>query len=332
MIKTVIIGAGGIAVRHAESINRLPDMKVAGVIDINKENAQRVADVCNSKVYSKLEDVIDEVQMVHLLTPPSKRVEYAEIAMKAGKHVLCEKPIAVSMDDAERLSELAQENNLFFMTAFNMRFRPGYLKLQEDVLSGRLGDIISIWSHRVGPGSGFKGPLSDSWRTDPNLVCGMTIESLSHDIDMFRGLGIEIKNVSARVKGVREDLPAFDNNAQVVMGLNNGASAVINASWSSHLAMSSRGVIGTKGTAVIAGDGFFDFTVHRIFTEDMQYEQVTRMKDLFDSESYYTENKYFLECIMKGQKPNITADNGVEALKVSLAILKSSNEQRIIEL
>lgn len=332
MIKTVIIGAGGIAVRHAESINRLPDMKVAGVIDINKENAQRVADVCNSKVYSKLEDVIDEVQMVHLLTPPSKRVEYAEIAMKAGKHVLCEKPIAVSMDDAERLSELAQENNVFFMTAFNMRFRPGYLKLQEDVLSGRLGDIISIWSHRVGPGSGFKGPLSDSWRTDPNLVCGMTIESLSHDIDMFRGLGIEIKNVSARVKGVREDLPAFDNNAQVVMGLNNGASAVINASWSSHLAMSSRGVIGTKGTAVIAGDGFFDFTVHRILTDDMPHEQITYMKDLFDSESYYTENKYFLECIMKGHKPNITADNGVEALKVSLAILKSSNEQRIIEL
>jgi predicted dehydrogenase len=332
MIKTVIIGAGGIAVKHAECINRLPDMKVAGVIDINKENAQRVAAICNSRVYSKLEDVIDEVQMVHLLTPPSKRVEYAEIAMKAGKHVLCEKPIAVGMDDAIRLSEIAKENNVFFMTAFNMRFRPGYLKLQEDVLSGRLGDIISIWSHRVGPGSGFRGPLSDSWRTDPNLVCGMTIESLSHDIDMFRGLGIEITSVSARVKGVREDLPAFDNNAQIVMGLNTGASAVINASWSAHLAMSSRGVIGTKGTAVISGDGFFDFTEHRIFTEDMQYEQVTRMKDLFDSESYYSENKYFLECIKKGQRPNITAENGIEALKVSLAILKSSNEQRIIEL
>lgn len=332
MIKTVIIGAGGIAAKHAECINRLPDMKVAGVIDINKENAQRVAGICNSRVYSKLEDVIDEVQMVHLLTPPSKRVEYAEIAMKAGKHVLCEKPIAVGMDDAHRLSELAKENNVLFMTAFNMRFRPGYLKLQEDVLSGRLGNIISIWSHRIGPGSGFKGPLRDSWRTDPNLVCGMTIESLSHDIDMFRGLGVEITSVSARVKGVREELPAFDNNAQIVMGLNNGASAVINASWSSHLAMSSRGVIGTKGTAVITGDGFFDFTEHRIFTEDMQYEQVTRMKDLFDSESYYAENKYFLECIKNGQKPNITADNGVEALKVSLAILKSSNENRVIEL
>lgn len=332
MIKTVIVGAGGIAAKHAECINRLPDMEVAGVIDVNQKNAQRIANICNARVFSKLEDIIDEVQMVHLLTPPSKRIEYAEIAMKAGKHVLCEKPIAVDPGDAQRLSELAAENHVLFMTAFNMRFRPGYLKLQEDVLSGRLGDIISIWSHRIGPGSGFKGPLSDSWRTDPNLVCGMTIESLSHDIDMLRGLGVEITSVSARVKGVRPELPSFDNNAQILMGLSNGGSAVINASWSSHLAMSSRGVIGTKGTAVIAGDGFFDFTEHRIFTEDMRYEQVTRMKDLFDIESYYAENKYFLECIIDGKKLNITAENGIEALKVSLAILKSSNEQRVIEL
>lgn len=332
MVKTVIIGAGGIAAKHAECINRLPDMKVVGVIDVTQENAERIAKICNAKVYSKLEDVIDEVRMVHLLTPPSKRVEYAEIAMNAGKHVLCEKPIAVDPGDAQRLSELAAKNNVLFMTAFNMRFRPGYLKLQEDVLSGKLGDIISIWSHRIGPGSGFKAPLRDSWRTDPNLVCGMTIESLSHDIDMFRALGVEITSVSARVKGVRPELPSFDNNAQVVMGLHNGASAVINASWSSHLAMSSRGVIGTKGTAVISGTGFFDFSEHRIFTEDMCYEQVTRINDLFDIESYYAENKYFLECIENGKKPNITAENGVEALKVSLAILRSSSEQRVIEL
>lgn len=332
MVKTVIIGAGGIAVKHAECINRLPNMKVAGVIDVNQRNAENVAKISNSRVYSKLEDIIDEVQMIHLLTPPSKRIEYAEIAMRAGKHVLCEKPIAVDLNDAQRLSELAAENNVIFMTAFNMRFRPGYLKLQEDVLSGRLGDIISVWSHRIGPGSGFKAPLADSWRTDPDLVCGMTIESLSHDIDMFRGLGLEITSVSAHVKGVRPELPSFDNNAQVVMGFDNGASAVINASWSSHLAMSSRGVIGTKGTAVITGTGFFDFTEHRIFTEDMRYEQVTRINDLFDNESYYAENKYFLGCIENGDKPDINAENGVEALRVSLAILKSAREQRVIEL
>ncbi len=332
MIKTVIIGAGGIAEKHAESINRLTNVEVAGVIDVKFENARKIADICNSKVVSKLEDVLDEVQMVHLLTPPSKRLKYAEIAMKAGKHVLCEKPIAVDLQDAQRLSELAKENGVLFMTAFNMRFRPGYLKLQDDVLSGRLGNIIGIWSHRIGQGSGFKTNLSDSWRTDPKLVCGMTIESLSHDIDMLRGLGIEITSVSARVKGIRPELPSFDNNAQVVLGLNNGASAVINASWSSYLSMSTRGVIGTKGTAVIAGSGFFDFMEHRIRTEEMECEQISLINDPFDSKSYYEENKYFVECIEIGRRPFITADNGIEALKVSLAILESSREQRLVQL
>lgn len=332
MIKTLIIGAGGIAIKHAEALNRLPDVKVAGVMDIRHENAQRVAGICNAKVVDRLEDVLDEVQMVHLLTPPSKRVEYAEIIMKAGKHVLCEKPIAVGMKDALRLMELSGECNVIFMTAFNMRFRPGYLKLQQDVLSGKLGDIISVWSHRIGPGSGFKSPPGDSWRTDPNLVCGMTIESLSHDIDMFRGLGVEIESVSARVSGTRLELPGFDNNAQVVMGIGNGASAVINASWSSHLPMSSRGVIGTRGTAVISGAGFFDFMDYRIKTEDMEFEQLTHVNDPFDSESYYEENKYFIECIRNGSKPFITAENGLAALKVSLAILESSRENRVIGL
>ena len=164
------------------------------------------------------------------------------------------------------------------------------------------------------------------------MVCGMTIESLSHDIDMIRGLGIEITSVSARVNGVRPEIPSFDYNAQVVLGLNNGASAVINASWFSHLPMSSRGVIGTKGTAVIAGAGFFDFMEHRLRTEEMEYEQVSLINDPFDSKSYYEENKYFIECIENGSAPFITADNGVEALKVSLAILESSREQRLIQL
>ncbi len=332
MIKTVIIGAGGIAERHAESINRLPNVEVAGVIDVKIENARKIAHICNSKVVSKLEDILDEVQIVHLLTPPSKRLEYAEKAMKAGKHVLCEKPIAVNMQDAQKISELAKENGVLFMTGFNMRFRPGYLKLQHDVLSGKLGDIVGIWSHRIGPGSGFKTNLGDSWRTDPKLVCGMTIESLSHDIDMFRGLGIEITSVSAKVKGIRPEIPFFDNNAQVVMGLSNGASAVINASWSSHLPMSTRGVIGTKGTAVIEGRGFFDFMEYRIRTEEMECEQISLINDPFNSNSYYEENKYFVECIENGRRRFITEDNGIEALKVSLAILESSREQRLIQL
>lgn len=332
MIKTVVIGAGGIATIHVSAINRLDNMRVVGVIDVNPQNAQKLADMCGAKVISKLDEVLDEIDMIHLLTPPSKRVEYAEAAMKAGKHVLCEKPIASNMDDANILAKLAKENGVLFMTAFNMRFRPGYLMMCDDIKSGRLGDIISVWSHRTGPGSGFIAPMGDTWRTNPDLVCGMSVESLSHDIDMFRGFGLEISDVSAWVKGTNPQLPQFDNNAQIVMGLKNGGGASINASWSSYLPMCSRGIIGTRGTSVISGRGFFDFMEHKIKTADMKYEQATYLNDPFNTESYYSENKYFAECIEKCETPFITVENGLEALRVSLAILQSAKDRQTIRL
>ena len=323
-IKTVFIGAGGIARKHVAALARIEGVKIEAILDPNENSARSLAERCGARVISRLEDVLDEVNIIHLLSPPSKRLDYVRIAAEAGKHIFCEKPISVGIKEAKEMAKIVKEKNILFSTGFNMRFRPGYLRLAKDVLEGKLGDIISVWIHRIGPGSGFRGPLGDSWRTDPNLVCGMTIESLSHDIDMIRGFNLEIETVSAWVKGGRADLPSFDNHAQIQMGLSGGRSALISASWASHLPMASRGVIGTKGTAAICGDGFFDFINYRIKTENMSHEEVVRMNDPFDDVSYYTENKHFIECVEKKEIPLIGIDNGLKALEVSHAILEAS--------
>ena len=328
MLSTAIIGAGGIARKHVEALLRIPDVRVACVLDPNNDNARAVAAMCGAEVSGDIGDVLDRVQMIHLLSPPSKRVEYAQPALRAGKHVFCEKPLAASAADGAKLAGLAKKNGAIFMTAFNMRFRPGYLALQKDVLSGRLGEVVSAWSHRIGPGTGFNAPMGDSWRTEPGLICGMTIESLSHDIDMLHGLGLEIGGVAAWVKDNRPDLPGFDNNAQLLIRLKNGGSAVINASWSSHLPMSSRGVVGAKGTAVLAGNGFFDFMTYRRVTNDG--EDMIEINDPFDGESYYAENLHFIECVKTGKAPIVNEDSGALALKVSLAALKSAKSGNFV--
>lgn len=332
MLSTVIIGAGGIADKHVKSLNRIPDVRVIGVIDPNPANAKKIAQQCGAPIIDDLNQVIDDADMIHLLTPPSKRVDYARLAMEKGRHVFCEKPVAVTLADAKILHDLALKNKVKFMTAFNMRFRPGYKILQDAVLSGKLGDIISVWIHRTGPGSGFKSSLGDSWRTDADLACGMTIESLSHDIDMIRGLGLEISGVSANTLASRADLPQFDNNTQAFMTLRGGGQVNICASWSSHLPFASRGVIGTRGTAIIEGSGFFDFTKFRMLCDDMEYEQVLKVNDPFDIESYYSENLHFINCLKNGREPEVTAENGLKALEISLAMLRSDREKRVIDL
>lgn len=333
-LRTLIIGAGGIAAVHALALNKLSNIEVSGVMDINRENAAKIARICKAPVFIDVDEALQEADMVHLLTPPAKRVDYALKAIRTGKHIICEKPIAARLDEARQIVVAARENGTVLMPAFNHRFRDGYEQLRQTVKSGRLGEVVNVWSYRLGAGSGFgKYALSRNWRTDPDLVCGMTIESLSHDIDMLNGLAGRISEVSANVTSTISQLPEFDNNAGVCCRLENGGTALIHASWSSHISYNSRGVIGTKGTAMIQGNDLWDFDVLRIRTDDMTAEETVVLNDRFagiEHYSYLNENVHFIDCLINGSEPKVQPEDGLYALQVSLAILEASKEKRTV--
>ena len=257
---------------------------------------------------------------------------YSLKAMERGKHVFVEKPIAVSIEDAEIMREAAQESDVCYMVGFTQRFREGYILLKDLLDSGKLGQIINIFSYRIGAGPGFgENKVTKSWRTDPELVCGMSIESLSHDIDFIMSLAGDITDVRASTKGTLSELPAFDNNSSVVMNFSSGATGIIHASWSSHIAFNMRGIIGTKGTGILQGDDIWDFMEMRVKTEDMQYESSMKIKDIFfEGPAYYKENKYFIECIKNNTKPDVDAAAGLKTLQVSHAVLKSHKENAAV--
>jgi predicted dehydrogenase len=329
MFKTAIIGAGDISRQHAKALHDL-GIGIAGVLDLNTARAQELADQYNSRVIQKLEEVLTDVDMVHIFTPPSKRVEYVRQAAAAGKHLFIEKPIAVSINDAREIVALVTANRVKLMIGFNMRFRAGYRMLQEAVRDGRLGKVIGVFINRLSGGAGFGGvALSASWRTNPNFVCGMSIESLSHDIDMILHLVDGIESVSANTYGSIPELPTFDNNSSVTFRLKNGGTGTIHLSGSSYLGYNSRGVIGTKGTAMFTGDNVFDFTNFIIKTEDMSYPQSTKIDDRFAWErqahqSYLEINRHFKECIEQNLLPLASGEDGLRALIFSQAILESN--------
>jgi predicted dehydrogenase len=328
--KTVIIGAGDISLPHAKALHAL-GIGIAGVLDLNPARARELASQYGAKAIRDLDEVLSEVDMVHIFTPPAHRVEYVRQAAAAGKHIFVEKPIAISIGDAREIVALATANRIKLATGFNHRFRSGYRMLQEAVRDGRLGEVIGVFVHRLGAGRGFDGtPLGTCWRTDPNQVCGISIESLSHEIDMLLHLVDGVVSVSANTFSTIAELPAFDNNAAVTFRLKNGGIGTIQASWSSHLHYSSRGVIGTKGTAMITGDEQFDFTNFIIKTADMPYRQIIDVDDRFawpapNAQQCYLEiNRDFKECIEQDRIPTASGEDGLRALIFSQAILESS--------
>jgi predicted dehydrogenase len=332
MLKTVIVGAGVISHSHARAVHAL-GIDIAGVLDSDPTRAQELAGQYGSRAIQTLDEVLDEVDMVHILTPPFQRVEYVRQAAAAGKHIFIEKPLAVSVADAREIVALAVANKVKLMTGFNMRFRSGYRMLKDAVRDGRLGEVISVFSHRLGTGGGTK--LNTNWRTNPDLACGMSIESLSHDIDMLLQLVDGVVSVSANTYGTVPEVPNLDNNAAVTFRLKNGGTGTIHASWSSYLHYGCRGVIGTKGTAMLTGDEQFDFTNFIIKTEDMPYRQIFNVDDRYawptqDHQSYLEINQHFKECIEQDRLPLASGEDGLRALIFSQAILESNRTGRAV--
>jgi predicted dehydrogenase len=334
MLKTIIVGAGAIAYCHAEALTKM-GVKIGGIFDINETSARKLASQYNTSVIDNFQRAVEEVDIVHICTPPSHRIQYAKVAMESGCHVVMEKPIAITIEDAEVLVNLEIQNNVKLMIDFNHRFRDGFQRLLEIVKTGIIGEVVNVFVYRMGMLGENAGTKNDTWRTNPNTVCGMTIESLSHDIDMIIQLGGRIASVKADVYGTITDIPQFDNNANVCLNLESGAMGVIHASWSSYLKSSSRGIIGTKGTVVLEGDDLFDFTRLRIRTQDMDHEEIYMLNDRYNFStcpSYYNANKYFIDCILNEESSSVSGEYALSTLKVSHAILESAKIQQVIKL
>ena len=324
-MKTLVIGAGGIAHHHLNALKTLGE-EVYGIYDLDQAKAQELASQYGTKAVDSVPEALSHVDVVFLLTPPSTRLGYMEMIRGKCRNVFCEKPLAITVEDALAMEQIAAQEDMTCMVGFTQRFRSGYKRLKEILDSGELGDLVQAIVLRIGPGPGSNGNLSESWRTDRNYVCGMAIESLSHDIDFLQSLAGPVSGVRGVVKGTVPQLPEFDNNADAILLFENGAVGSITCSWSSALACTMKGMIGTKGTAFLEGNDIWDNTklIVRTFASG---ERTETLHDIFqEGEGYLNEDRYFLECIRKGEKPVCGLDTGRRVLEISHRILDTSEE------
>jgi myo-inositol 2-dehydrogenase/D-chiro-inositol 1-dehydrogenase len=337
-VRVAVVGTGGIARQHGFALKGHPEVEIVGAIDAVREKREAFAAQWGGKPYERLSDCLGKVDAVYILTPPGFRRQYAVEAMNAGKHVFCEKPLAITIEDGEAIVEAARSSGVVAMTGFNQRYRKGYSRLHDVVASGKLGKPYHFWCQRFGMGAGATGAIKgQNWRTDQATLCGMTVESLSHDVDMMRWImSDEVAAVCGITHSTARNLQGFDNNSHVLLRLRSGASAVINASWSSRIAFNNRGVLGETGTAFVAGtaignNGIWCSREFHVKTDDDEYENVEMLQDDLDEKSYQEETKDFIKAITTGSKPLVSVMDGFETLRVSHAILESAKRGSLVE-
>src|SRR5579871_3799168 len=263
MLRVGFVGAGAVAKSHLAALRCLKELQVVAIYDPFRERAAYLAQSWGAAVCDTYDEVIERSEAVWVCTPPGERRAPAVAAATAQRHLLLDKPIAATLEDARAIVAAADACCGRCMICFNQRF--GWLgrTMKALVESGDLGEVISIWSHGLQP-----DPSHQSWRHDPRFACGFTVESLCHPIDQIRWIAGPITGVYAAVSRTLPDLPTFDNTTSAVLHLQCGGAGLLHSSWASAIHSSQSGIIGTRGTLVTHPGGL------RLRTLDMEADRI----------------------------------------------------------
>lgn len=204
-IGVVVIGTGFIGPVHIEALRRI-GARVLGVCDVAQEKAKQVAQEWGlPKVYFRYEDVLadPDVQMVHLCTPNRLHYGQAKVALQAGKHVLCEKPLAMNSAESAELVSLAEKSGLVAAVDYNLRFYPLAIEARDMVRRGDVGEIFSVCGSYVQDWLFY--PTDYNWRVLASE--GGQLRAIAdigtHWLDLVHYItGLEVESVCADLKTV----------------------------------------------------------------------------------------------------------------------------------
>ena len=313
MLKIGIIGAGGIASQHLDSLKQIDNVKVVAFADVDKDKADKMASTVRAKSYTDYKELLkDDVDAVYICVPPVYTQEIVLAAAAAKKHVFCEKPLALTYEDGQKLINACKSAKVKLMVGYILRFYPTFKVFKTIVDSGKLGDIVSIWCQRY---SGF--PYLVSWANDKKLCGGMTVEYSTHDIDWLLWVAGRPVDVFAKTAIVRSGTD-HEDNVWGLISLEKGV-AYLGCSRTSHMGSNYVGVIGTRGTMIMDGSGKIKIScVGRDEPEAVEEVKVEQTDPMI------AEDRAFIQSIIDDTEPPITGEEALLDLKVALAIQKSA--------
>jgi UDP-N-acetylglucosamine 3-dehydrogenase len=196
MIGLAIVGAGFMGSAHARNYAALADrVKVRWVCSRTSARAAKLGEPLGAEVTADLDEVLQdpELQAVDICVPTHLHRDAAERALKAGKHVLLEKPIALTPEDADAILEAARQSGRIFMVGLVLRFWPEYAELGGRLEAGELGRPLAISTSRLSPPADW-----NDWMADPSLSGGVAVDLLVHDFDQMNRLLGRARGVFAR--------------------------------------------------------------------------------------------------------------------------------------
>ena len=338
MEKTVnvcLIGAGRAGMIHARNFkSRVPNARIIAVADPYKDACLTACDELEiDRYYTDYKEVLkqDDIHAVVVVSPTKFHKDIVVDCANAGKHILCEKPMAMTVQECDDMNEAASKNNVKLQVGFMRRFDESFQKAKEAIASGAIGEIVHIRSLTRGPSK------PREWMYDIEISNGPLAEVNSHDIDCVRWLAeSDIESLYAiagnyRNREIAEAYPDFYDNVVMTGTFKNGIQFTIEGAQYVGYGYDARvEVLGTKGVVFI---GRTDAYHLKIVSEanGTNTPFITSWTTLF-KDAYLEEDIQFIQCIINDTVPKVTGEDGKMAVAVVKAGNRSIKEKAIIRL
>jgi predicted dehydrogenase len=332
--KVAIIGAGLQARRRVAPILESKDHELAWVIDRKEDHAKSLAAGTQAKIGTSWRDAVGDpsVGIVLVLTYPDSHAEIGIAAMESGKHVLCEKPLTRTVDEAKALVAAAQKTGRILKCGFNHRHHPAVLKAHEIVSAGTIGKPAF---GRARYGIGGRTGIEKEWRSDPAIVSGgQMMEQGIHVIDLFRWFVGDVTRATGFVSTTRWPIAPLEDNGFALLETKSGAICSAHSSLTQWTNLFEFEVYGEKGSVTVEGLGasYGVEKLHVAMHDPTGPFARQTIEFRGGDSSWKSEWNEFIRAIAENRQPIGNGEDGLRAMEIVDAVYSAAKTGQSVRL
>jgi predicted dehydrogenase len=340
MTKVGLVGYGFMGHMHAQCYEAA-GAKVAAVADVEPDRRREAAEKLKCRAFAGLAELVDamDVDLVDICAPTYLHEELVVTAARAGRNIMCEKPMSLTVKSCDRMIQAVEKAGVAFMTGQVIRFWPEYQVIKEILDSGKYGRIEWVSARRLSPPPTWAW---QGWLLDPAKSGGAVLDLHIHDLDYIQWLlGLPKKVSAAAAAG-----PLGGQDSVMTLAWEHESGAKSAAEGSLNLAPGfpfNMALLVAFEKATVRFDSAASPTLVVYPFEGAAFAPPLPEPNIGASTEtqgnigslggYYNEIKYFLDCLEAGRKPGVVTPEGArESVRFSLAVSESARTGQIIEL
>ncbi|MEM2889608.1 MAG: Gfo/Idh/MocA family oxidoreductase [Candidatus Bathyarchaeia archaeon] len=306
-INVAVLGCGFWGKNHARVLSEIENCNLLAVADVNGEKARSIGEKYYIRWYTDPSKIIErkEIELINICTPTITHAELALEAIEAGKHVLVEKPMTNTLEEATKVNKAAKKKSVHIMVGFIERFNPAVKKAEELISNGEIGSIVlassrrvSRWPQRIG---------------DVGVVKDLAIHGIDLSCHLFKQ---EVEQVYAVTGSLAHK---FEDYANITLRFKDSRSAFIEANWLTPRKVRRLTITGTEGMIQLE-------YITQTVTVENQKETFTPFFE--QQEPLKLELEHLINFILKDDDPTPSGEDGLRALRICDAALRSGQTHK----